>query len=155
MTATTYPAPPPPLFPWKWLEHDFLGPDRRDIGRITAWANTDAEGARVHLANTDFRLRVPLEYIIAPVRVVALVACAKTKTDCPARARHLYNLSTLFRAASTWAEAHADRWYILSAKHGLLHPDQVLEPYDTSLYDLPAHGRREWSDLVLDRKSVV
>jgi hypothetical protein len=35
--------------------------------------------------------------------------------------------------ASAYAELTCDRWYDLSAKHGLLHPDTVIEPYDIKL----------------------
>jgi hypothetical protein len=63
---------------------------------------------------------------------VALVACTKRKIDHAAPARDLY-CSTWFKLARTWAEQHANAWYILSAKHGLVQPDQVLEPYDAAL----------------------
>lgn len=63
---------------------------------------------------------------------VGLVGCASTKLRRPAPARELY-VSQLFKKASAYAEATCDRWYILSAKHGLVHPDAVLEPYDVKL----------------------
>jgi hypothetical protein len=63
---------------------------------------------------------------------VGLVGCASQKLRRPAPARDLY-VSQLFRKASAYAEQTCDRWYILSAKHGLIHPDQVLEPYDAKL----------------------
>lgn len=63
---------------------------------------------------------------------VGLVACAAQKLHHPAPARDLYT-SQLFRKASAYATAECDRWYILSAKHGLVHPDTVLEPYDVRL----------------------
>jgi hypothetical protein len=63
---------------------------------------------------------------------VGLVGCAARKLQGPAPARELY-VSQLFRKASAYAEATCDRWYILSAKHGLVHPDTVLEPYDVRL----------------------
>jgi hypothetical protein len=63
---------------------------------------------------------------------VGLVGCASQKLQRPAPARELY-VSQLFRKASAYAEATCDRWYILSAKHGLVHPDTVLEPYDVRL----------------------
>lgn len=63
---------------------------------------------------------------------VGLVACASRKLQHPAPARDLY-VSQLFRKASAYAEQTCDRWYILSAKHGLVHPDSVLEPYDVRL----------------------
>jgi hypothetical protein len=38
---------------------------------------------------------------------------------------------------------------ILSAKHGLVDPDQPLEPYDRALTDLPADARRTWGQQVV------
>jgi hypothetical protein len=32
-----------------------------------------------------------------------------------------------------YAESHADAWCILSAKHGLVEPAQVLAPYEVTL----------------------
>ena len=63
---------------------------------------------------------------------VGLVGCASQKLKRPAPARDLY-VSQLFKKASAYAEATCDRWYVLSAKHGLVHPDTVLEPYDIRL----------------------
>lgn len=63
---------------------------------------------------------------------VGLVACASQKLQQPAPARDLY-VSQLFKKASAYAELTCDRWYVLSAKHGLLCPDEVIEPYDVRL----------------------
>lgn len=63
---------------------------------------------------------------------VGLVGCASQKLQRPAPARDLY-VSQLFRKASAYAQATCDRWYVLSAKHGLVHPDTVIEPYDMRL----------------------
>lgn len=81
-------------------------------------------------------------------RKVTLIGCAKEKrtTACPAR--ELY-VSQLFNATSAWAEKHSDKWFILSAKHGLVHPDTVLEPYDVTLNDMAAPQRREWARMVM------
>jgi len=59
-----------------------------------------------------------------------LIQCTDSKRDEPAKARDLYDESTLFRAMRDYATAKNDEWYILSAKHGLVHPDTELEPYD-------------------------
>lgn len=40
-------------------------------------------------------------------------------------------------------------WWILSALHGLVHPDQVLEPYDMTLKDAGRAARRAWARQVL------
>ena len=74
---------------------------------------------------------------------IGLVACSKTKLDRPAPARELYT-SPLFRAASGYCERVYDRWYVLSALHGLVHPDQVIEPYDVTLATMTAEQRRGW-----------
>ena len=42
-------------------------------------------------------------------------------------------VSQLFRKASAYAEAISGRWYALSARHGLVHPDTVIEPYAVRL----------------------
>jgi hypothetical protein len=39
----------------------------------------------------------------------------------------------LLKKASAYAKQTCDRWYVLSAKHGLVHPDTVLEPSDMRL----------------------
>lgn len=73
---------------------------------------------------------------------VALVGCGKSKLEHEAPARDLYT-GSLFRAARGWAERNADAWFILSAKHGLVHPDTVIAPYDVTLPDLPKELREE------------
>lgn len=80
---------------------------------------------------------------------VALVACVKAKRDEPSSAADLYD-STWFRKARAYAQAEADTWRILSAKHSLLHPGEVINPYDTSLHDFSASERRGWAENVLE-----
>jgi hypothetical protein len=63
---------------------------------------------------------------------IALVACTKRKQAQAAPARALYT-STWFTLARAYAEQRADAWYILSAQHGLVAPEQVLAPYDATL----------------------
>lgn len=83
---------------------------------------------------------------------VGLIACCAQKLDEPAPARELYQ-SDLFRKAMTWIEKRVDEWGILSAKHGLVLPDQILEPYDLSLDELAAEERRKWEARV--RKQLL
>lgn len=63
---------------------------------------------------------------------IGLVGCSSTKTKHPAPARDLYT-SALFRRSAAYAEATCERWFILSAKHGLVYPDEVIEHYDVRL----------------------
>jgi cytoplasmic iron level regulating protein YaaA (DUF328/UPF0246 family) len=39
-------------------------------------------------------------------------------------------------------------WYILSAKNGLVHPNQVLEPYDATLKTMGKSARQAWAEQV-------
>jgi hypothetical protein len=61
--------------------------------------------------------------------VLCLVGCSKTKLSRPAPARELY-CSPLFQLSRRWAKRHATAWAILSARHGVVAPEKVLEPYD-------------------------
>ncbi len=66
----------------------------------------------------------------------------------PQPARSLYT-SAWFKKASAYAQQIADRWFILSAKYGLVPPDQVIAPYDETLNRMPAAQRRAWAKRVL------
>lgn len=85
---------------------------------------------------------------------VGLVACAKTKLCVPAPARDLYQ-SALFKRASAYCDRTYDRWYILSAKHGLLQPDRVIEPYDKTLKTMRKEERQRWADMVFEQISAA
>ena len=79
---------------------------------------------------------------------VCLVGCVKSKRTTPACAADLYT-SALFRKCRRLAELRSDRWYILSAKHGLVAPDVMIAPYDDTLKCMAAATRRTWSQKVL------
>ena len=79
--------------------------------------------------------------------IVVVVQCAATKRNYRMRARDLYN-SVLFQWSRVFADEFACDWRILSAKHGLVHPSDVLDPYDCALPDLTREERREWRDNV-------
>lgn len=81
---------------------------------------------------------------------VGLVACAAQKLPRSAPARELYT-SQLFRSAYEYAATTYDEVRILSALHGLVHPDTHLEPYDLSLASLTRAEREAWGLLVLSQ----
>lgn len=66
------------------------------------------------------------------VRTIALISCSQKKADAPSPARDLYT-STLFRKSVTYAEATCESWLVLSARHGLVAPEEILAPYDQRL----------------------
>jgi hypothetical protein len=85
---------------------------------------------------------------------IALVSCVKSKRSTPAPAKDLYT-STLFRGLRRYAEANADRWYILSAEHGLLDPDAVIAPYERTLNTVGKMDRVRWAEGVQRRLTEV
>lgn len=81
-------------------------------------------------------------------KTVVLIACSSRKLDRPARARDLYQ-GTLFRASLDWAASQPpDEICILSAKYGLVDLEQVIEPYDLTLNNLPLRQVRAWAERV-------
>ena len=78
------------------------------------------------------------------MKTIGLVACSSTKQPGFHRAADLYT-SPLFRLSRTWVERNCpDGWYILSAKHHLLHPSDNVCSYDRTLRDLTAGERFVW-----------
>lgn len=70
---------------------------------------------------------------------VVLISCTKMKFNEAMAAKDLYAASAWFRSAWAYARSRATSpmfdIHILSAKHGLVNPTKVLEPYD---YKMPA-----------------
>lgn len=78
---------------------------------------------------------------------VVLISCTKEKLRDEAPARELYR-GRLFFAAVAYAEAIGARWFVLSAAHGLVDPDQPIAPYDVTLARLNAADRETWRSAV-------
>ncbi len=85
---------------------------------------------------------------------VLLIACSKGKLDHPAAAKDLYS-SPLFRSARAYAEGTGYPWFILSAEHGLVAPDEWLAPYDRYLPDTPPSFREAWGRWVVERLDLL
>jgi hypothetical protein len=85
---------------------------------------------------------------IDPKTSLVLVSCVKSKLPRSAPARDLYT-SMLFTGARAFARASGAPWYILSAKYGLVGPDEVIAPYDYTLNRLDTAARRAWAENVL------
>jgi len=85
----------------------------------------------------------------------AFVSCTKAKRAVPCAARDLY-ISPLFRGLREYAESSADRWFILSAKYGILGPEEIVEPYDRTLNKMSKAERLAWwSDVKRDLIRIV
>ena len=79
-----------------------------------------------------------------------LVSCVSQKLPVLAPAKDLY-ISSLFRKARSYVERKCQPWFILSAKHGLVHPDQPIAPYDLTLNTMGVRDRRWWAKEVLSQ----
>lgn len=79
---------------------------------------------------------------------LCLVSCVKPKLPQRAPARDLY-VSPFFRKARAYIEGQRWPWFILSAEHGLLHPDVVVAPYDRTLTNMRVRQRRAWASGVM------
>jgi hypothetical protein len=76
---------------------------------------------------------------------VGLIGCGKEKLPHAAPASELYT-GSFFKLSKQWISkpGRVDEWAILSAKHGLVLPDQVIEPYELALYSLDYKERVRW-----------
>ena len=77
-----------------------------------------------------------------------LVSCVSAKRPTASPAKDLY-ISPLFLKAKAYVERVGGPWFILSTKRGLLHPDEVVAPYDVTLNAMPVAERRNWAKRVL------
>jgi hypothetical protein len=85
---------------------------------------------------------------------VVLVSCGNRKLNVPAAAKDLY-VSPRFREARKFAELYGDKWFIISAKHGLVAPDEIVSPYDLDLQTLSPRDRKAWAARVLSDLSKM
>tara|TARA_R100000951_G_scaffold114522_1_gene119581 strand:+ start:855 stop:1511 length:657 start_codon:yes stop_codon:yes gene_type:complete len=105
--------------------------------RETLQATIDDEGdAHINTRGKKCWLHSSL-FVVADERShgefdLVLVACCGEKLEGSHRAEDLYQ-SQLFKASAAWAKANGKEWAILSAKHGLVWPDEVIESYDVVL----------------------
>ena len=81
---------------------------------------------------------------------IILIGCVGRKASHPAPAKDLYQ-SELFRRRRRYAESTGRPWAILSARHGLLDPDAVVEPYDVTLTEMRRAERLAWGQRVFNQ----
>jgi hypothetical protein len=85
---------------------------------------------------------------------IVLITCVKTKRRNPSAAKDLY-VSPLFSKQRAYAEVSGVPWFILSAEHGLVVPDEWLSPYERYLPDTPVTFRSAWGIWVAARLQLV
>lgn len=84
------------------------------------------------------------------MKTLYLVSCVSKKSCDRSHAKDLYR-SEWFKKARKFVERSGAPWYILSAKYGLLDPDELVTPYEQTLNKMPINERKLWATGVLDR----
>lgn len=79
---------------------------------------------------------------------VALIACSKTKKQGTHKAKDLYQ-GDLFKKSFVYCSKRYKQTFILSAKYGLLHPDQIISYYDVTLKNKTEKEKKRWSEKVI------
>jgi hypothetical protein len=79
---------------------------------------------------------------------VTFVSCVGKKRMSACAAKDIYE-SAWFLKARAFAERAGHPWFILSAEHGLLHPDAVVEPYERTLNTMAKRDRLTWAEGVM------
>lgn len=83
---------------------------------------------------------------------IALISCTKLKQDYPCQAKEMYLPSNLFSKAISYIKKQDyDKWFILSAKYGLLKPHKIITPYDLTLNNMKSEEIKEWSIKVFNQ----
>lgn len=127
-----------------------LGADRPDVGTV-------------EIAAADWRLMVKLAaerdsqadgFAAVPPWHAAIVPCSGSKLSRAAPAGSLYT-GRLFRLAAQLAGLIAERWFIVSAKHRLLTPETVVEPYDQTIEPRGEYAEAWGRDVARDLSLAV
>ena len=81
------------------------------------------------------------------MKCVFLVSCGRRKRCFAVPAKELY-VSARFQRARASVEATGSPWFVISAEHGLLDPDEIIDPYDKTLKGATLEARRQWAEKV-------
>ena len=82
------------------------------------------------------------------MQTIALIACCASKNSCACKAKDMY-ISPLFKGSYAYAKKlGAEKIYILSAKHGLLDENKVIEPYNETLLHKSKQQLMTWANNV-------
>jgi hypothetical protein len=85
---------------------------------------------------------------------VCLIACSKLKAAKPCRARDLYK-GNLFKLSVRYAEEVLRcRWAVLSSKHGVVQPRQLIAPYRSTISNHPGATKNEAPGALLTEEQV-
>ena len=83
------------------------------------------------------------------MKTVVLIACVKEKQKSACKAIDLYQGKDFKNWFSYSKKINADKVYILSGKHGLLNPNEIIAPYDFNLNIANKEYKIKWAKSVL------
>jgi hypothetical protein len=90
---------------------------------------------------------------VAPFDLL-LITCVYEKADGPHAAKDLYR-SAYFGRLRRYAEAQGKPWFVVSAEHGLVQPEEWLVPYERYLPDTPLWYQEVWGSWVVTRLRLL
>lgn len=147
---------PPPPAP-EGLEEDMLemapGEFMSREERLERWISTAQDEVIGELGPTERGLAMfgqddeADEGFAGVNRTVVLVGCGSAKQSGVNRGKNLYT-SNYFTLKRLYAVDKGDEWYILSAEHGVLDPDDLVACYDRTMDDVDDDV---WAEMVLDQ----
>jgi hypothetical protein len=135
----------------EFTSHRALGLFERLGFRTSPWGADQPTAPRQPPAAAPLRAtdaRSGLTAAASAASDIVLVGCSGSKADGPARAAELFT-GAAFRKARDLAIATGKPWYVISAKFGLLHPDEVIAPYDVYLPKQSPRYRSAWARWVV------
>jgi uncharacterized protein DUF6884 len=88
------------------------------------------------------------------MRSICILSCSASKREFPTWAENLYASESFF-LSRRYAEANFDAWAVLSAKHGLLLPGDIVSPYDRSINSLSQSERKALVDALRCRLTAL
>lgn len=77
-----------------------------------------------------------------------LIPCSGPKRAQPCAGKDMYR-SRLFKGSRAYVEARNAQWLILSGQYGVVHPDEVIAPYDFDLSFADTSTRKKWAKKVI------
>ncbi|HKS69715.1 MAG TPA: hypothetical protein VJQ45_04815 [Ktedonobacterales bacterium] len=79
------------------------------------------------------------------VTTIALVAARARQRGVICQAAEQFDASLVFRRARDYCQRVYPEWYVLSTRHGLISPQQVVGPGERPLWTLAADQRAAWA----------
>jgi len=89
------------------------------------------------------------------MKKIMLTACSKSKLAVRSKAKYIYK-GSVFKASLEYAKFLGIKdVYVLSAKHGLLHLDHEIDPYEKTLNKMRKLERTLWASKVIDQLNRI